>query len=284
MPNLASFHPQIVHFVVGLLIVGVIMRILGIPGRPKFLSPAAATLIILGTIAAWFAVKSGVDAHGPVERIPGARDLVVHHEEQAILARNIFFVVSAIELIAFAMTRRESLLRYVRLVYAASALVGLFGLMTLYEAAEHGGEIVYSYGGGPGLRTGDPKDVERLLLAGLYNQSQADRRAGRNVEAAELVQTMAKRHPADPEVQLLLAESLLLDGKRAAEALEVANAVKPEASNARLVARQASLKADIYLAMGVKDMARRTLSDAIAALPAGATQANRLKTKMDSIR
>ena len=77
MPNLGAFHPQIVHFVIGLLLVGVAMRIVSLTGRLKFTSPMATTLLLIGTVAAWAAVKSGTDAHGPVERIPGARAAVV---------------------------------------------------------------------------------------------------------------------------------------------------------------------------------------------------------------
>ena len=284
MPNIAAFHPQIVHFVVALLIVGVVMRVVSLTGRLRWTIPAAFALILIGTVAAWLAVKSGLDAHGPVERIPGARGAVMEHEEHGILARNVFFAVAALELIAFAMSRSERFVRYALWVFGASALVGLFGVFQLYEAAEHGGELVYSYGGGPGLRTGNPADNERLLLAGLYNQAMADRRAGRNAEAAELMAMMGKRYPLDTTAQLLNAESLLLDAKRPTDALTALNAVNIAANDARLQARKATLKADIYLAMGASDMAKRTLAEAIAALPQGATQANRLKAKMDSIK
>ena len=80
MPNIATFHPQIVHFVVALLVVGVAMRLVSLTGRLKFTGPAAATLILLGTVAAFAAVQSGTQAHGPVERIPGVRAAVVEHE------------------------------------------------------------------------------------------------------------------------------------------------------------------------------------------------------------
>ncbi len=284
MPNLAAFHPQVVHFVVALLIVGVAMRVVSLTGRLRFTIPAAFTLILIGTVAAWLAVRSGTDAHGPVERIPGARDLVIHHEEKGELAMKIFVGVALLEIVAFFMTRREALVKKAYWVFVASAVVGLVGLTQLYEAAEHGGEIVYSYGGGPGLRTGNPADNERLLLAGLYNQSMADRRAGRGPQAAELISMMARRYPLDTTVQILNAESLLLDSKKPTEALTAINGVNIPKSDARLTARVAMLKADIYLAMGAPDMAKQTLAAAIAGLPAGATQLTRLKAKQDSIK
>ncbi len=58
------------------------------------------TLLLLGTGAAVIAVQSGGDAHGPVERVPGARDMVEEHEEWGERTRNVFFLVVALELLA----------------------------------------------------------------------------------------------------------------------------------------------------------------------------------------
>jgi uncharacterized membrane protein len=284
MPNLAQFHPQIVHFVIALLLVGVAMRVVSLTGKLRFTIPAGFTLILIGTVAAWLAVKSGTDAHGPVERIPGARAAVMEHEEHGQLALKVFYVVALLEIVALVMATRENLARRAYWVYVASALVGLFGAFELYETGEHGGELVYSYGGGPGLRTGNPKDNERLLLAGLYNQAMADRRAKRGAEAAELIGMIAKRYPLDTNVQILNAESLLIDAKKPTDALTALNLVSVAPNDARLKSRVATLKADIYLALGTPDAARKVLGDAIASLPSGAPQANRLKAKMDSIK
>src|SRR3954465_5196505 len=177
--NIGAFHPQIVHFVIGLLIVGVGMRIVSLTGKLKFTSPAATSLILIGTFAAWLAVKSGTAAHGPVERIPGARAAVQSHEEHGERALKLFYLISAIELVGFAISRKDSLVRHSRWVYGASALIGLFGCFELYETGEHGGELVYSYGGGPGLRTGDPKDTERMLLPAPFKYGQGGGEEGR---------------------------------------------------------------------------------------------------------
>jgi uncharacterized membrane protein len=284
MPNIAQFHPQIVHFVIALLLVGVAMRVVSLTGKLRFTLPAGFTLLLIGTVAAWLAVKSGTDAHGPVERIPGARAAVMEHEEHGQLALKVFYVVALLEIAAVLMSMRPTLVRRAYWVYVASALVGLFGAFELYETGEHGGALVYSYAGGPGLRTGDPADNERLLLAGLYNQAMADRRAKKSAEAAELMALMAKRYPLDTNVQILNAESLLLDAKKPTDALTAINLVSVAPNDSRLKARVATLKADIYLSLGTKDAARKMLADAIASMPAGAPQAARLKAKMDSIK
>jgi uncharacterized membrane protein len=280
MPNLAAFHPQIVHFVVALLLLGVAMRAISITGRLKFTDHIATFLLLVGTVAAVLAVRSGLDAHGPVERIPGLRDLVVHHEDHGILARNFFLAVAVIELLALGMGLMQKPAKYIRVAWIASALVGLVGSFQLFETAKHGGEIVYSYGGGPGLRTGDPRDVERLLLAGLFNQAQADRKAGKSTSAAELIETMARRFPGDTLIRLLHAESMLIDGKRPADALAAVDLVGVDPENARLVARQATIKADIHLALGQPELARSTLAPVVAKFPTN----TRLKAKLDSIK
>jgi len=51
-------------------------------------------------------------------------------------------------------------------------------------------------------------------------------------------------------------------------------------TDARLRPRQATLRADIYLALGKPDSARAVLAPVVAAFP----QSTRLKAKLDSIR
>jgi uncharacterized membrane protein len=279
MPNLAEFHPQIVHFVVALLFVGVVLRLISLTGRLTFTNAAAATLLLLGTGAAVLAVRSGTDAHGPVERIPGVRDAVIEHEDDATLARNIFLGVAAIELIALALSRAGAA-RYVRIAHFASAIVGIVGAVQLYEAAEHGGELVYAYAGGPGIRSGNPADVQHLLVAGLYNQSQLDRKNGKHAEAAALIDQLAKQRPGDTTVRLLRVESLVIDSKNYPAAIAAADSISIDPKNARLVARKATLQADAYLALGKPDSARAVLAPVVTAFP----QNTRLKAKLDSMK
>ena len=52
-------------------------------------------------------------------------------------------------------------------VETVAAAAGVVGLWFPYQAGAHGGQLVYSYAGGVGIRSGEPQDVGRLLLAGL---------------------------------------------------------------------------------------------------------------------
>ena len=273
---MAYYHPQLVHFAIALLVVGVVLRIVSLAGRPAFVAPAAFTLILLGTVAATFAVQSGVAAHGPVERVPGAREAVEEHEEWGIRTRNVFFAVIAIEAIALLLYRSPRR----RLAYGLSSVLGLAGLFCLYEAGEHGGHLVYGYAGGVGIRSGDPEDVDRLLLAGLYNGAQAERKAGRGQEAAKLMTLAAERHPNDAEVQLAAAESLLLDRKDAAAALEKLRAIQPPHENRSLRIRHGLMTADALEASGQKDGAAAVVQALYTEYP----DVPRIKQRLDGLK
>ena len=249
--SLAPLHPQIVHFVIALLFAGVLFRCIAVTGRAAFTGPAAAVLLFVGTLGAVLAVKSGTDAHGPVERVPGARAAVVAHEEWGELTRNIFLVVAALEIAALIPAAQP----WRKGVHLASALVGLAGAFSLYEAGEHGGELVYAYAGGVGIRSGNPDDVGRLLVAGLYHQAMLDRKAGRTAEAAELISQLAQRHPEDTSARLLVIESLIVDKKNGKAAL-AALAPFPAAPASRFLRlRVGLLRADAFALAGMRDSA-----------------------------
>jgi uncharacterized membrane protein len=259
----ASFHPQVVHFAIALLIVGVVFRWISLTGRFAFSGPAASALLLFGTASVAAAAYTGIAAHGPVERVPGSRDAVVEHEDWGIRARNVFFGVAAVEVLALFLARRQK----ARPAHLLSGVVGLAGLFCLYEAAEHGGELVYSYAGGVGIRSGEPEDVARLLLAGLYHQAQLDRKEGRPAEAARLVEEMARRFPDDLEVRLLAAESLLLDAKDAEGALATLDRVSVPEESRRLQIRHGVLRADALQGAGRTAEARSLLEELLERYP-----------------
>jgi len=274
-PSLAAFHPQVVHFVVGILIVGVLFRVVALTGRFRWTGPAATTLLVIGGCAAWVAAKSGTAAHGPVERIPGAREAVEEHEEWGNRTRNVFVGVAALELVALALG--TGLARTVR---AVSALAGLAGVAVLYETAEHGGELVYAYAGGVGIRSGNPEDVGNLLVAGLYNEAQIQRKAGKGEDANRLMQMLADRKPGDVNARMLWAESLLLDRKDPSATLAVLDSITVRPDDARLRPRRDMLAADALRQAGRTDSARAVLQSAATQFPANP----RIKAKLDSIK
>ncbi len=281
VPEIASFHPQLVHFVVALLIVGVLARVLSlIPlrGRLSYLGAMAATLIFLGTIASVLAVRSGLEAHEVVENIPGIRPVVSQHEDDGKMTRNIFLAVSLVEIgvLAFA-SRRPSVARGLRIL---SAAVGVVGVVFLFETAEHGGEIVYDYAGGPGLRTGDSSNVRRLLVAGLYNNALLDRKAGNSAAAAARFDELERMLPADTSVRLLRIQSQVRDRGEAAAALAALDSLTVVPENRRLYMQKTMLRAEALDLAGQRDSARALLTALKAQIPQAARRVDAMLQDM----
>ena len=254
---MAVYHPHIVHFAIALVFVGVGFRLLTFYRRLAFLDAAATVLILLGTAASFLAVQSGTAAHGPVERMPGARPAVVEHEQWGERARNIFAIVSALELAAVALRWRQH-----RLTFAASvaaAVVGVAGLGAMYEAAEHGGELVYSYAGGVGTRTGNPEDVNRLFLAGVYQQALQDREEGRVDAAMALLELGANRLTSNLELQLMTVEWLTEVKRDPAAALQRLDRLQVPTDDTRARVRAGLARASALAAQGNKDGAKGIL-------------------------
>lgn len=264
MPDIGYFHPQIVHFAVALLFAGVFARVVSLTGKLPWIGPGATALLLAGTIAAVGAVRSGTDAHGPPERVPGARSAVVTHEEWGERTRNIFLVVAALEIVALALSKRPGLRRG---ALVASTLVGLAGCYALFEAAEHGGDLVYAYAGGVGIRSGDSTDVDRLLIAALYHKARQERAAGRAIEAALLTEDLARRRPRDPDAQLLLVQSLIEDRKDGRAALAALDAAVIPDTIPRYAVRTGLFRVDAYGVLGLADSARLTLEGLAARFP-----------------
>jgi uncharacterized membrane protein len=258
MPNIAALHPVIVHVVIVLAITGVVMRLVSLTPFFSWSRPAATALILVAAVTGYFAAESGHQAHGPVERVPGSEEAVEEHEESGELARNLLFGMAAIEILAWALRRNQ---KAKKVAFMASGVLGLVAMWAVYEAGEHGGELVYSYAGGVGLRTGDTADVRRLLIAGLYHESQAARKAGNHDEAARLTRELALQVPGDPDVNFMVIESRLKDQGDARGALDALNAMTP-GDNPGLEIRMGVLKSEAYKALGHADSAQ-AITDAL---------------------
>ena len=276
---MGSMHPEVVHFAIALVFLGVALRALSLltvaRTRLPFIGPSAFLLIVLGTIALAVAAYTGDAAHRPVEAMPGLRSVVTSHEEWGERARNVFFIVSVIEVIALAMSTSPR----ARYALMASTVLGAAGLGAVYEAGRYGGEIVYAYAGGVGIRSGNPDDVKRLLLAGLYQQALVERQSGRKDRAYALMTQAATEFPNDIEVQMMLAESELLDRADAGRALARLQTIHPPKDDRFLRTRHATLTADALLATGQREGALAVLQQAAMDI-----SSPRLQQKIDQIK
>jgi uncharacterized membrane protein len=257
MPNIGPFHPQLVHFVVALGLAGVALRLVSLTGRAAWTRPAGSTLLLITALASVVAAQSGTDAHESAEHIPGVRDAVQDHEELGEDARDLFLLVGLLEVAALAMRKQD---RLARGLYLASGVAGVVAAAVLYDAAEHGGTLVYSYAGGIGTRTGDTADVHRLLIAGLYHEARVSREARRSDDAARLTDELARQLPNDPNVSLLVIESTLEDRHDPAGALAALAALPVPNENPRFEITKGMLTAKALVAAGHPDSAHALLT------------------------
>jgi uncharacterized membrane protein len=274
MTNLGAFHPQVVHFAIALVFTGVLMRLVSLTRVLAFASTAATTLILLGTLACFAAAYTGTAAHAPVERIPGVRAAVMEHEEWGERTRNIFAVIALLEIAALFTAWRQS--PRAQIVAMVAAVAGLGGLVSMYETAEHGGELVYSYGGGVGIRSGDPEDVNRLFLAGAYQKALQDRQNGRNDEAMALVDLAATRFPSNLELQLMAAEWATDVKKDPAAALQRLDTLQIPKEDARSRVRAGLARASALVAQGNRDGAKAVVQTLLGEFPNNAQVKRRL--------
>jgi uncharacterized membrane protein len=281
VPDIGSLHPQVVHFVVALLIVGVVARVVSlIPLGPRwsFSSGMATTLLLLGTAASVVAVQSGLDAHEKVESIPGTRQAVNVHEMYGKDTRDIFLVVALLEIALLVVAARKP--GVTKGLRAASALVGVVGCVYLYEAGDHGGDLVYSYGGGVGVRSGDTADVRRLLVAGLYDKAQVDRRSGQRDAAAQLTEQLQTLMPGDTSALLLRITSMVRDKRDARGALAALDSITVAPDNRRLRFQKTVLQAEALDSAGMRDSARALLTALEKDMPQSAERVDQMLKQM----
>jgi uncharacterized membrane protein len=274
MPSLASLHPQVVHFVIALAVVGVLFRWLSVAVRWPWLSPAALALVAMAAVASFVAVQSGAAAHGPVEAVPGARQAVVDHELWGDRARNVIFILLAAEAVAAVFVARAS--AWARAAQLAAAVVGLLALGAVYRAGDLGGRLVYGYAGGVGIRSGDPADVNRTLIAAAHHQANLDRQSGRGGDAAALIDTVANRFPDHLELQLARVDAILSDRKDPAGALARLDALRVPTEDTLLRIRAGMLRASALAATGDVSAARQVLETLRSEFPTNAQIQRRL--------
>ena len=245
-------------------------------GRPAFASPAASTLLLLAALAGLLSAQTGDAAHGPVERCPGSAAGGQDHEAWGERASNILLIVGVIELVGLALWPLPTASHGSHRGGGRGGCRGVLRLRSRRARRRPRLRIRWR----PGIRSGDPKDVERLLLAGLYQQSLKDREAGNLAAASELAALAARRFPNDTEVRLFAAESLLVDSKDPQSAIEALAAIEVPADNRILRTRRATLQADAFEAAGQKDAAVAVLQPIVEAYPTN----TRLKQRLDALK
>jgi uncharacterized membrane protein len=276
MPEIGVFHPQIVHIVIVGAGLGILFRWVSLTGKLPWTSPAATTLILIGAVMAYFAVISGDQTHQLSERIPGVVRAVQTHEDAGHDTRNVLLGLGLIEIVALL----KWVKKYQRWVYIASGVVGVAAAYNIYESGRLGGELVYSYAGGVGMKSGDTTDVNRLLIAGLYNRAQLSRSEKNAEAAAQGFAELAAKFQNDPTIKLLAAESMMIDSKNPGASLAALAKMPVPADTERIYTRYHLDKANAFVGLNQKDSARAILTGLAAKFP----QSPRIKTELEKLK
>ena len=139
-------HPAIVHFPIVLVFLGTLLSILTIFTRRGALPQYAAVFLILAAGAAQLAVNTGGDqADEVLRRMPDAKPLLLVHAEWGERMRTAAVIAAVAAVVALAFYRLSKFRRFLAFV---TALVAAWACYCAFQAAKHGGAMVYHHGVG----------------------------------------------------------------------------------------------------------------------------------------
>jgi uncharacterized membrane protein len=162
IPN--PLHPAIVHLPIVLVFLGALLSTLSIFTRRGALPQFAAVTLVLAAGAAQIAINTGGDqADVVLKRMPEAKPLILVHAEWAEWVRNVTVISAISAVLALAFYRVAKVRRVLALI---TTLVAGAACYCVYQAAAHGGAMVYQHGVGilpsnaapGGSATGGPAD------------------------------------------------------------------------------------------------------------------------------
>ncbi len=145
-------HPAIVHFPIVLIFLGTLISILTIITRRGALPQFAAVILILAAGGAQLAVNTGGDqADDVIQRMPEAKPLIRVHAEWGELMRNVAVGAAVSAVVALAFYRIAQFRRVLALITTG---IAVWACYCAFEAAKHGGTMVYHHGVGVQIAPG----------------------------------------------------------------------------------------------------------------------------------
>ena len=167
LPPFEGFHPFVVHFVVGILLMAWVPMLLGLVDRKRRMSwfRAGLMMVLLGTFFAFAGVLTG---EATEEVVPHSSELIEHaiheHEELAELSRNLFIGVSVLYLASMIAYAKASEPKRKKIGLIGTALVAIsyiLGAMALANAGHQGGLLVHEHGLQAPVASTDMSQIQR---------------------------------------------------------------------------------------------------------------------------
>ncbi len=151
IPSWDGLHPLIIHFPIALLLLAPLVLLAGLllPRHERALAVSAFWLMLLGTVAAWFAVATGEAAGQLAERARNLLSVVERHAVLAHATRSLFTVLTVLFgalLFAPALLRRPLARRVTVSLDVVFLVLYAGGSLMLVQTADQGGRLVHEYG------------------------------------------------------------------------------------------------------------------------------------------
>ena len=173
-PSWDGFHPLVVHFPLGLLLVAPLFVLIGAVTGARSFMVAALIMLTLGSIAAFVATNTGEAAYDAYEPDEASElidpdyeysDVMDKHGESAETARNVFSAITAVYAVwvMLAYLKPSTMKLLPRMLGGLVFVVAIaWAALLLAEAAHYGGELVHEYGVRATISSpeGDEEDVE----------------------------------------------------------------------------------------------------------------------------
>lgn len=141
MEFLGSFHPQIVHFPIALLLLSPLFEIVGRATDVQWWRRAALAMLVIGVVGAFFAVQSGEPASEKAEHAGVAESAVEAHEDIAKVAMWIGLGALAARIGAEVLKGGAA-----GAVGGLALLLQIAAAVTVGIAGYRGGKLVYEHG------------------------------------------------------------------------------------------------------------------------------------------
>lgn len=210
MEIIPNWHPIFVHFTVALLTISValfaVSKIVTSWRLEDQWAAAAYWNLWIGTLLSIATVAAGWYAFGTVDHDDAALSAMVEHRAWALAAFGLFAVLAVWAVVQYNAEKKPS---------ALFVVCGLVGLVLLFAAARHGGDLVYGHGLG----------VKALSTKGGHAQQGDQSKAAEGAESAH-VDAVAPVVDVAPAVVAPATETV---APAAAEAVVPAPAAEPVA-------------------------------------------------------
>ena len=158
MSSLPNIHPLLVHFPLALSLTAFGFDVACVLWRRRWLDSAALALYVVAAMSGVVTAVSGKLAFEGFESLSSeATTIAGEHSDWAFASIVLLALVCVLRWEAFWRDRNETIVRRHRVRWIALAL-GLVVQGTLYETAEHGGELVYRHGVGVTAPRSAPPD------------------------------------------------------------------------------------------------------------------------------